>query len=205
MVEGEAEFVDALAGVAETLGIELDERRRELFLAHYRLLVRWNRRINLTAIREPGEIARRHFGESLFLSRRADLSATLVDVGSGAGFPGLPVAADRPELLVTLVESVGKKAVFLEEASRELENVEVFAGRLEAFTGRSKWASLRAVGTREVLGRLARVSENVALLTSLDSAREIARDTDFEWKAPLRLPWGERRVLLIGSAAERST
>jgi 16S rRNA (guanine527-N7)-methyltransferase len=86
------------------------------------LLLRWNARTNLTAIRDPDEIVRRHFGESLFCARHlAPLQpSTLLDFGSGAGFPGLPIQLLLPNLKVTLAESQGKKATFLREVIRTL-------------------------------------------------------------------------------------
>jgi len=107
-------------------------------LSHYLdLLVKWNARTNLTAIREPEEMVRRHFGEGLFagvqLGARVSQSATLLDFGSGAGFPGLPIQLLLPGLRVTLAESQGKKASFLREAVRTLGlTTEVWAGRVEA-------------------------------------------------------------------------
>src|SRR5579862_3154038 len=77
------------------------------------LLLKWNARTNLTAIRDPEEIVRRHFGESLFAARHiAPGTQTLLDFGSGAGFPGLPIALLRPEIAVTLAESQNKKSTF---------------------------------------------------------------------------------------------
>jgi 16S rRNA (guanine527-N7)-methyltransferase len=101
------------------------------------LLLKWNARTNLTAIRDPEEIVRRHFGESLFagvqIAGRVAPGASLLDFGSGAGFPGLPIQLLLPELRVTLAESQGKKASFLREAVRTLGlTTEVWAGRVEA-------------------------------------------------------------------------
>jgi 16S rRNA (guanine527-N7)-methyltransferase len=117
---GEAEVP---AGLYAQLGTYLD------------LLVKWNARTNLTAIREPEEMVRRHFGESLFaglqLAGRSGEGATVLDFG--AGFPGLPIQLLRPDLRVTLGESQGKKASFLREAVRTLGlGTEVWAGRVEA-------------------------------------------------------------------------
>jgi 16S rRNA (guanine527-N7)-methyltransferase len=96
------------------------------------LLLKWNARTNLTAIREPEEIVCRHFGESLFAGRHLGSSTTLLDFGSGAGFPGLPIALLRPEVRVTLAESQNKKATFLREAIRTLGlQVEVWPSRVE--------------------------------------------------------------------------
>ncbi len=113
------------------------------------LLIKWNARTNLTAIREPEEIVQRHFGESLFAARHLDLNTpTLLDFGSGAGFPGLPIALLRPDIRVTLAESQNKKATFLREAVRTLNlPVEVWPGRVEAMPGARQFhtVALRAV------------------------------------------------------------
>jgi 16S rRNA (guanine527-N7)-methyltransferase len=101
------------------------------------LLLKWNARTNLTAIREPEAIVQRHFGESLFcglqIAARVSASATLLDFGSGAGFPGLPIQLLLPEVRVVLGESQNKKATFLREAIRTLglTHTEVWASRVE--------------------------------------------------------------------------
>jgi 16S rRNA (guanine527-N7)-methyltransferase len=91
--------------------------RLAIYLA---LLVKWNARTNLTSIRDPDEMVRRHFGESLFLAAHLPETGSLLDLGSGAGFPGLPVQLARPGLRVTLAESQNKKAAFLREVVRTL-------------------------------------------------------------------------------------
>jgi 16S rRNA (guanine527-N7)-methyltransferase len=105
--------------------------------AYLDLLLKWNARTNLTAIRDPEEMVSRHFGESLFaglhLGTRLSTGATVLDFGSGAGFPGLPIQLLHPTLQVTLAESQGKKASFLREAVRTLGlKTEVWAERVEA-------------------------------------------------------------------------
>jgi 16S rRNA (guanine527-N7)-methyltransferase len=96
------------------------------------LLLKWNARTNLTAIRDPEEIVRRHFGESLFTAAHLPVCRTLLDLGSGAGFPGLPIQLARPGLRVTLAESQNKKAAFLREAVRVLQvSTEVWGDRVE--------------------------------------------------------------------------
>jgi 16S rRNA (guanine527-N7)-methyltransferase len=99
------------------------------------LLLRWNARTNLTAIRDPEEIVTRHFGESLFtgriLSQLLGGSDSVLDFGSGAGFPGLPIKLLAPSLHVTLAESQNKKAAFLQEARRTLFVDEIWPRRVE--------------------------------------------------------------------------
>jgi 16S rRNA (guanine527-N7)-methyltransferase len=112
---------DASPGLCSKLSIYLD------------LLLRWNARTNLTAIRDPEEIVQRHFGESLFTAAQLPPATTLLDFGSGAGFPGLPIQLFLPDLAVTLAESQGKKASFLREAVRVLDlQTEVWPSRVEA-------------------------------------------------------------------------
>ena len=112
------------------------------------LIMKWNARINLTAIREPEEIVRRHFGESLFVGAHLGECGTLLDFGSGAGFPGVPIQLLRPDVQVTLAESRGKKAAFLQEVVRSLSlRTEVWADRVEAMPAERQFdvVALRAV------------------------------------------------------------
>ena len=123
-------FERALRAALDEIGIAASDSQIERLAAHHALLERWNRRMNLTRITGAVEVARRHFGEAAFLHRELPPAASLVDVGSGAGFPGLPVAVLRPESLVTLVESKRRKAAFLRQASWDLPNVRVAACRI---------------------------------------------------------------------------
>jgi 16S rRNA (guanine527-N7)-methyltransferase len=119
---GEAEL---LVQGAARLGLSLDETARERCARYQRLLSEWGARINLTAVHDPREVVIRHFLDSLVVAARlpaADAlpAPTLVDVGSGAGFPGAVCALMRPDLAVTLCERIGKKAAFLLTLRREL-------------------------------------------------------------------------------------
>ena len=135
------------------------------------LLLRWNARMNLTAVREPGQIVARHFGESLFAARYVPRgTSSLLDHGSGAGFPGLPIALARPEISVTLAESQAKKATFLREAVRELRiaSVQVHAARTETLPADLRFdvVTMRAVdnAAEAYPAAMARVSAGGILL-----------------------------------------
>ncbi len=135
------------------------------------LILKWNARINLTAIRTPEEIVRRHFGESLFAGLRLGACQTLLDFGSGAGFPGLPIQLLRPDVAVTVAESRSKKAAFLHEVTRSLDlPAEVWAGRVEAMppSRRFDTVTLRAVDNMEAaLGETGRrASQRILILGS---------------------------------------
>ena len=116
----------------------------ELYLA---LLLRWNARMNLTAVRDQESIVSRHFVESIICARHLPTGVeTLLDLGSGAGFPGIPIALCHPEIAVTLAESQGKKAAFLQEAVRTLKiSAKVHSGRAELLQKGFDCVTLRAV------------------------------------------------------------
>jgi len=119
----------------EPFGLSLSSQQIGQVIAYLELLLRWNQKINLTALRHPHACVQRHFGESLYLGRSVELKGQLLDIGSGAGFPGLCLKIIFPELAVTLLEPVAKKRAFLKEAARVcgMKSVEVRRERLEDF------------------------------------------------------------------------
>jgi len=171
--------------------------------AYLDLLLKWNARTNLTAIREPEEIVRRHFGESLFAAAHLEPCETLLDLGSGAGFPGLPIALLRPEIRVTLAESQGKKAAFLREAARTLGlSVEVWGNRAEALPPERRFdtVALRAVDNMAAALTAAeqRATRQLLLLTSVASMPALLT---FPCQTQIPIPDAQNRILL---AATRS-
>jgi 16S rRNA (guanine527-N7)-methyltransferase len=171
---------------------------------HYELLCRWNRTVNLTSVSGLEDSVIRHYCESLFLGLRLPAPAvSVLDVGSGAGFPGIPMALLRPDCGFTLAESHRRKAVFLREATRDLPNVTVAPRRAEEVVhgpgGGFGWVVSRAVKWPDVL-RVARTAAcGVGLLVGADDSAEICREAGWNWREAIPLPWGDRRVLLIGA------
>ncbi len=168
------------------------------------LLLKWNARTNLTAIREPEEIVRRHFGESLFAARHLDPKAsTVLDLGSGAGFPGLPIALFHPEIQVTLAESQNKKASFLREAVRTLGlSAEVWANRAELLPATRQFhtVTLRAVDNMAAAVAAAepRATHQLLLLTSAATAPALH---DFSRQSLIPIPESQGNILLIAERA----
>jgi 16S rRNA (guanine527-N7)-methyltransferase len=176
--------------------VELSPRQMEALEAHYKLLLRWNRTLNLTSIKRMDEAVERHYCESLFLGIHLPQgSLRIADIGSGAGFPGFPVAVLRPDCSVTLMESHQRKAVFLREASRSLPNVRVLARRVEDVDEEFDWAISRAVSYKDLVSFLKNLAPNVDLLTG---GEEPPDGIGFVWQPPIRVPWGEQRFLRTG-------
>ncbi len=178
------------------------------------LLLRWNARINLTGIHDPEQIVTRHFGESLFAARVlrdagaiSVSGATLADVGSGAGFPGLPIKLFAPEIRLTLIESQNKKATFLREVVRalDLKNAEVFCGRSEAWNGTADVITLRAVekfgSALAGIERLATPGGTLGLLIGASQVGLAQRLLGSSWQLgePIPIPLSDERVVLVGS------
>ncbi len=164
--------------------------------AHYALLCRWNRVLNLTSIRKLEDAVVRHYCESLFLGAQLpEMPFSARDVGSGAGFPGIPVAVLRPNAQIVLAESHQRKAVFLKDATRGRTNIRVDAQRAECIAGEFDWVISRAVQWKDVIGVARR---HLALLMGAEDADAIVREHGFSWNTPVSLPWGRSRVLLQG-------
>ena len=141
----------------------------------------------------------RHYAESVFLGNviREDGSgyARVIDLGSGAGFPGVPVAVVLPEATVTLVEANHRKAAFLKESTRALPNIEVLARRSEEVNGLWDWLVSRAVRTDEVVEAAVRLAFRIGLLTAPASLSEAVKGV--RWRAPIQLPWSAA-VVVVG-------
>ena len=185
---------------------ELDAGLAGRFETYLELLMRWNTRLNLTAIREREGILSRHFVESIACARAIPEGvATLLDFGSGAGFPGIPIALCRPEIAVTLAESQAKKAAFLQEAMRTLAlRANVHAKRAETLASSFDCVTMRAVDRMEravaaAAGGLVSAGGWLVLMVTgseLPALRVAAGET-FDWTAVLKLASSEDRVIAI--------
>lgn len=179
------------------------------FEEYLSLFIRWSARLNLTAIRDEEGILSRHFVESITCARALPAGiATLLDFGSGAGFPGIPIALCRPEIAVTLAESQGKKAAFLSESVRVLGvSAKVHAGRAEALSAVFDCVTLRAVDRMELAVqmavRLVRPGGWLALMTTCGNLEKLkaASGPEFSWLQLVPPPGGDERLLALGERA----
>jgi 16S rRNA (guanine527-N7)-methyltransferase len=175
---------------------------------YIKTLLAWNEKINLTAIRDPLEILYRHFCESMYAAVSVPVeNGRLADVGSGGGFPGLPLKIIRPELRVFLIESNLKKATFLAEIIRELEltDTQVLVRRygelgeelapldfvcsraLGEFPAFLEWASSQQIAAKQVM-----------LWIGARDLPDLQKIRTWEWQEPIQVPHSLRRLILVG-------
>jgi 16S rRNA (guanine527-N7)-methyltransferase len=199
--------------LAESAQPPLDPIQSQQFDALLSLFLRWNTRINLSSIRDEDSILKRHFVESIACARALPAGiSTLLDFGSGAGFPGIPIALCRPEIAVTLAESQGKKAAYLREAARVLNlSVQVHAGRAEALTTRFDCVTLRAVDKMDravqAAAQLVRPGGWLALMTTTAAlpALKLVVGSEFTWTAAPLFPSNDGRLLVLGARVLNSS
>ncbi len=176
---------------------------------YIRILLQWNDKVNLTAIRDPLEILYRHFCESMCAAVAVPVEhGRLADVGSGAGFPGLPLKIIRPDLRVFLVESSIKKVTFLAEVTRELglKDVQVLARRYEELgeeVAPLDYVCSRALGEFPAFLEWARseqiAAKQVILWIGARDLPEIQKIRTWDWNEPIPVPNSLRRLLLVGT------
>lgn len=153
--------MDRLTDLLNEKGINLSSEQQQQFESYFQLLISWNKKVNLTAITDREEVVIKHFYDSLtpsFFFEFAD-NASICDVGSGAGFPAIPLKIMFPNLRVTIVDSLNKRLLFLEEVKKQLhlENISFFHDRAETFAHRTAvreqfdWVVARAVANLAVL------------------------------------------------------
>jgi 16S rRNA (guanine527-N7)-methyltransferase len=192
----------------EKFGIQVDEQQVVCIQQYIRILLQWNEKLNLTAIRDPLEILVRHFCESMFGAQALSIKdGRLADIGSGAGFPGLPMKILRPNIDLFLVESNIKKGTFLAEVVRELglKSARVLISRYEELGEELAPLDMvcsRAVGEFGAFLEWAasdKVSAGKAILwIGGRDLEEVRKSAEWDWQEPIAVPQSLRRYLLVG-------
>jgi 16S rRNA (guanine527-N7)-methyltransferase len=204
--------LDEIAHALQPYGGKALSESQLLSIAKYLVLLKeWNETVPLTSIEEDTEIVARHFGESIFATSLLPMErGRLADVGSGAGFPGLPLKIAFPELEVTLLEPNGKKCAFLREVQTALglSGVKIVRSRYEDFgapPNSFNFICSRALGGQKRLLRwskgVLRPDGYVVLWLGIDDCNLLSRTEGWNWKLPASIPESRRRVILIGSPA----
>jgi 16S rRNA (guanine527-N7)-methyltransferase len=209
---GGAVPLETIASILAPFRVNLSDSQLTAIERYLSLLLSWNRAMNLTAVDDPAEILARHFGESLFAAGFLDLNnSRLADVGTGPGFPGLPLKIAVPEMQLTLIEANLKKCAFLTEVSQKLElaDVEVLKGRFQGAISRDQkfeFVCSRALGSFSEFLPWARAALSpggaIVLWLGTEDSLRLTRHKEFSWEAPVPIPESRRRVILVGRRPE---
>lgn len=154
-------FEEILNKHLKEIEIELQKEQIEKFYKYMNLLLEWNEKINLTAITEPEEVILKHFVDSLTISKYIEKGSKLVDMGTGAGFPGIPIKILRDDVEITLADSLNKRINFLNEVIKELnlKNIETVHTRAEEFGKNKKYREKFDIATSRAVANLSTLSE----------------------------------------------
>ena len=200
---------DAIRRALSEFNVSVNPDQVACIQSFIRILRQWNEKLNLTAIRDPLEILHRHFCESMFAATAIPLpSGRLADIGSGPGFPGLPLKIIRPELDVFLVESNIKKGTFIAEVIRELglNGARVLISRYEELgeeVAPLDYVCSRALGEFEAFlnwaGSERVAAGKVVLWVGGRDLEDVRKSALWDWQEPVAIPNSLRRFLLVGS------
>ncbi len=209
---------ELLISSASAYGLEVTSAQADSFQQYMELLVEWNEKINLTAITEPREVAIKHFLDSILLLKYMDIpqGAKLIDVGTGAGFPGLPLKIMRPDIKLTLLDGLNKRLIFLQDVLDKLklsaELVHARAeegGRQPKYRGAYDFATARAVAPLNLLGEYClpflkmggvfAAMKGPQITEELDSAKNAVKllGCTLEKTEEFTLPGGDGRSLVL--------
>ena len=163
------EFKDELIIQAKKIDVILDEEQIQKFYKYMELLLEWNEKINLTAIVEPRDVILKHFVDSLTICKELQKNKTLADIGTGAGFPGIPVKILRPDLDITLIDSLNKRVNFLTMVieALKLEKIIALHGRIEDFGKNKKYREKFDYVTSRAVANLSTLSEYMIPLVKI--------------------------------------
>ena len=155
------EFLEELIEKSKKIGIEINEEEANKFYNYMNLLLEWNEKINLTAITAPKEVILKHFVDSITINKYIEDKNTIIDIGTGAGFPGIPLKIINKDKKFILVDSLNKRINFLNEVSRELnlENIELIHARAEELAVNSNYREKCDIVTSRAVARLATLIE----------------------------------------------
>ena len=155
------EFINKMKENEKYFDFHFSVEQLEQFFAYMNLLIEWNEKMNLTAIVEPNEIILKHFIDSITILKEIDNNSKIIDVGTGAGFPGVPLSIMNPTLKITLADSLNKRLIFLQEVVNQLglKNIEIIHARAEELGKNKKYRENFDAATSRAVANLSTLSE----------------------------------------------
>lgn len=155
------EFKEKIKEYATLINIELQEEQIEKMYVFMNEMIAWNKNVNLTAIIEPEEIILKHFIDSLTIAKNIKINASVIDVGTGAGFPGIPLKIIREDLNIVLLDSLNKRVTFLNHIidTLHLKKIEAVHARVEEFAKNKKYRESFDIATSRAVANLSTLSE----------------------------------------------
>lgn len=173
-------FFEKMQENSKVLGFNFSVEQLEKFYKYMNLLIEWNEKMNLTAIVEPKEIVLKHFIDSLTIIKYIDQNKTVIDIGTGAGFPGIPIKIVRNDLKITLLDSLNKRVNFLNEVIKELklENINAVHARIEEYAKNKQYRETYDIATSRAVANLTTLSEYMLPMVKVNGTAICMKGSD---------------------------
>ena len=195
------DFKKIMCSYAKKIDIMFDDKQLKQFYEYMNLLLEWNKKINLTAITEPEEVVLKHFIDSLTISKYIEENTTLADVGTGAGFPGIPLKIYRPDLKITLVDSLNKRINFLNEVIclLNLKDISTVHSRIEDFGKNNQYREKFDYVTARAVANVSVLSEYLIPLSKVEGKCIYMKGSEIEEE----LNNGKNAINILGGKIEK--
>lgn len=177
-----SDFLDLLKEQLKEIDISISDEKTEKLCIFMNLLLEWNEKINLTAITNESEIITKHFVDSLTINKYIKENAKLIDIGTGAGFPGIPLAIMRKDLDIVLVDSLNKRVQFLNEVINKLklQNVIAIHARAEDLGSQKEYREKFDIATSRAVANMSTLSEYLLPLVKINSKAIFMKGSEIE-------------------------
>ena len=194
-------FYKKMKEKTQKINIDLSVEQLDKFYIYMDLLIYWNEKINLTAITEPEEIILKHFIDSLTICNKIENNNKIIDVGTGAGFPGIPLAIVNNTLEITLVDALNKRLIFLEEVIKELklDNIKLIHARAEEIGQNRDYREKFDISTSRAVANLSTLSEYLLPLVKINGKCLCMKASDAEEE----IKEAEKAINVLGGTIEK--
>ena len=195
------EFSNLMNKYGKEIEIKFTEEQLNKFYKYMNMLIEWNEKINLTAIIEPKEIILKHFIDSLAILKYTENSKKFLDIGTGAGFPGIPIKIMRKDLEITLLDSLNKRINFLNEVIKELnlEKITAIHSRIEDYGRNKEYREKYDIVTARAVANLSTLSEYMLPMTKINGQSICMKGPDIEEE----IENGKKAVKILGGEIKK--